>query len=203
MEREVELFEQSILDFADEYAKKVKREAVVMHGRTASLSLLAPPPGPPRSSSSSGASTPSLTSSSRTTSTLTSPASDTLSLPDIVQDTRERRPSFATRLSCMLSLATLHSSSLEVADCGLAALDLLPGVDSKEIAREVKNAWNVEADGVDRSIRILPGVRKMIDSLPEGRWAVATSGAKTYGTLTSLHSLYSFLTKILLQLMAR
>lgn len=185
MEREVELFEQSILDFADEFAKRAKREAVVIQGRTASPSLLALP-GPPRSHSSSGASTPSLT-SSRTSSTSTTPASDTLSLPDVDQGTQGRRPSFATRLSCMLSIASLHSSSLEVADCGLAALDSLPGVDSKEIAREVKNAWNVEADGIDRSIRILPGVRKMIDSLPEGRWAVATSGAKTYGTFIPLY----------------
>lgn len=43
-------------------------------------------------------------------------------------------------------------------------------------------AWQLEAASVDRSVRILPGVRKMIDSLPAGRYAVATSGAKTYGT---------------------
>lgn len=45
----------------------------------------------------------------------------------------------------------------------------------------VLDAWQIEAASVDRSVRILPGVRKMIDSLPEGRYAVATSGAKTYG----------------------
>ncbi|WWD21063.1 hypothetical protein CI109_105544 [Kwoniella shandongensis] len=33
---------------------------------------------------------------------------------------------------------------------------------------------------VDMSVRILPGVRDMINSLPEGKFAVATSGAKTY-----------------------
>ncbi|ETW85833.1 hypothetical protein HETIRDRAFT_16177, partial [Heterobasidion irregulare TC 32-1] len=31
-----------------------------------------------------------------------------------------------------------------------------------------------------RSVRILPGIRKLLDSIPEGRYAVATSGAKTY-----------------------
>ncbi|KAH9458678.1 hypothetical protein MJO28_005764 [Puccinia striiformis f. sp. tritici] len=36
------------------------------------------------------------------------------------------------------------------------------------------------SDLTDKSVRILPGVRKLIDSLPEGRYAVATSGAKTY-----------------------
>ncbi|GJN87861.1 hypothetical protein Rhopal_000816-T1 [Rhodotorula paludigena] len=32
----------------------------------------------------------------------------------------------------------------------------------------------------NKSVRILPGVRRFIDSLPGGRYAVATSGAKTY-----------------------
>jgi len=36
------------------------------------------------------------------------------------------------------------------------------------------------SDLVDRSVKILPGVRRMIDSIPEGRYAVATSGASTY-----------------------
>ncbi|WVR09173.1 hypothetical protein IAU60_006235 [Kwoniella sp. DSM 27419] len=35
-------------------------------------------------------------------------------------------------------------------------------------------------DMIDMSVRILPGVRNMINSLPEGKYAVATSGAKTY-----------------------
>ena len=42
-------------------------------------------------------------------------------------------------------------------------------------------AWQVEAAAVDRSVRILPGVKKLMDSIPEGRYAVATSGARTYG----------------------
>lgn len=36
------------------------------------------------------------------------------------------------------------------------------------------------SDLVDRSVKILPGVRRMIDAIPEGRYAVATSGATTY-----------------------
>lgn len=31
----------------------------------------------------------------------------------------------------------------------------------------------------NKSVRILPGVRRLIDSLPKGQFAVATSGAKT------------------------
>ena len=34
---------------------------------------------------------------------------------------------------------------------------------------------------VDRAVRILPGVKALLESIPEGRYAVATSGAKTYG----------------------
>ena len=47
------------------------------------------------------------------------------------------------------------------------------------------NEWELELEAVevDRSVRILPGVRSLLDSIPEGRYAVATSGAKTYGTL--------------------
>ncbi|OBZ71277.1 2-deoxyglucose-6-phosphate phosphatase 1 [Grifola frondosa] len=41
-------------------------------------------------------------------------------------------------------------------------------------------AWQIEAAAVDRSVQILPGVKKMMDSIPKGRYAVATSGAKTY-----------------------
>lgn len=36
------------------------------------------------------------------------------------------------------------------------------------------------SDLTDRSVKILPGVRRMIDAIPEGRYAVATSGATTY-----------------------
>ncbi|CAH7671866.1 HAD-like domain-containing protein [Phakopsora pachyrhizi] len=36
------------------------------------------------------------------------------------------------------------------------------------------------SDLIDKSVRILPGVRRIIDSLPADRYAVATSGAKTY-----------------------
>merc|ERR1711963_893226 len=36
------------------------------------------------------------------------------------------------------------------------------------------------SDLVDRSVRILPGVRKMTDSLPADRFAIATSAAVTH-----------------------
>ena len=47
--------------------------------------------------------------------------------------------------------------------------------------KDLLEAWQMEAAAVDRSVRILPGVKKLMDSIPEGRYAVATSGARTYG----------------------
>ncbi|KNZ56313.1 hypothetical protein VP01_2436g3 [Puccinia sorghi] len=45
---------------------------------------------------------------------------------------------------------------------------------------EVVDVSDLTVSASDKSVKILPGVRKLIDSLPEGRYAVATSGAKTY-----------------------
>ncbi|WRT68919.1 uncharacterized protein IL334_005901 [Kwoniella shivajii] len=51
-----------------------------------------------------------------------------------------------------------------------------------EVAVEDESPFDEEEaeDIIDMSVRILPGVRKMINSLPEHKYAVATSGAKTY-----------------------
>ncbi|KAG8702669.1 hypothetical protein FRC08_003333 [Ceratobasidium sp. 394] len=48
------------------------------------------------------------------------------------------------------------------------------------VTEDARAAWDAEHQVVDRSVRILPGVRRMLDSIPKGRYAVATSGAKTY-----------------------
>ena len=49
------------------------------------------------------------------------------------------------------------------------------------------NDWELELEPealeMDRAVRILPGVKALLESIPEGRYAVATSGAKTYGAL--------------------
>ena len=52
---------------------------------------------------------------------------------------------------------------------------------------DISNKWELELEAVrvDRAVRILPGVKALIESIPEGRYAVATSGAKTYGALFS------------------
>ena len=50
-------------------------------------------------------------------------------------------------------------------------------------SREGAGEWEceLEAAGFDRAVRVLPGVKALLASIPEGRYAVATSGAKTYG----------------------
>ncbi len=54
---------------------------------------------------------------------------------------------------------------------------------TKKTRRDELEAWQIEAASVDRSVRILPGVKRLMNSIPAGRYAVATSGAKTYGKL--------------------
>ena len=60
--------------------------------------------------------------------------------------------------------------------------DMFLSEDDKTIKEvDASEAWKIEAAAVNRSIKILPGVKRMIESIPDGRYAVATSGAKTYG----------------------
>lgn len=46
--------------------------------------------------------------------------------------------------------------------------------------------WQLEAASVDRAVQILPGVKRLIDSIPAGRYAVATSATRTFGKLSYL-----------------
>jgi len=46
-------------------------------------------------------------------------------------------------------------------------------------------AWEAEDDAVDMSVRILPGVRAMIDSLPEGKYDVGESLLSCVSTLVA------------------
>lgn len=62
----------------------------------------------------------------------------------------------------------------ELADEIAAALSIANGDSSNEWELEL------EAAEVDRAVCILPGVKALLESIPEGRYAVATSGAKTY-----------------------
>lgn len=100
-----------------------------------------------------------------------------------------RHPSFGSRLLNILSLAAgvrvREEEESLLQDQAIAEDDecIQPiQIDADKTTQDdVLEAWQVEAAGVDRAVRILPGVRKMLDSIPHGRYAVATSGAKTYG----------------------
>ncbi|KAH8112711.1 HAD-like protein [Phellopilus nigrolimitatus] len=123
----------------------------------------------------SGESTPALSSASASS---CSSSFSTPSLPSSSSSndstTGARRPSFATRLSDMLASALPEDSP--VFD---ESFDDKHG-DEKQADADIEAAWETEADSVDRSIRILPGVKDMIECIPDGRYAVATSGARTY-----------------------
>ncbi|KAI5118111.1 hypothetical protein M0805_003465 [Coniferiporia weirii] len=166
MDDEVMRFEKTILDYADAFTKSKENSR-----------RQTPSPSGSSSSVTSGASTPSLSLSSHASSG-TSSRHGSLSTPNRSSfgsndGSGARRPSFATRLNNMLAMSTLH----EHGDDEAVVLD---DKEKDRLEDDVEAAWELEADGVDRSIRILPGVKEMIESIPEGLYAVATSGAKTY-----------------------
>ncbi|KAI0373877.1 HAD-like protein [Pilatotrama ljubarskyi] len=165
MDREVQAFEESILFFADAYNK---------HG-----------PGSLQNSPvNSGATTPALTpSSSNPASRASSRASSFVGT--LSQLAPFRRPSFLHRVSSLLSM----SPTIREADTGALenpiseeGSDDVSSEDWKTMIQKKHQleAWQLEAAAVDRSVRILPGVKRVMDSIPKGRYAVATSGAKTY-----------------------
>ncbi|KAI0645581.1 HAD-like domain-containing protein [Trametes meyenii] len=159
MEREVQAFEESILFFAD---------AHVNHG---------PACHPPKQSSSpvrSDVTTPALTPGS------SNPGSQASS----------RAGSFVSTLVSQLSnpaireadIAALENPIADDDDSDSEAQKPAPAAKLSALVREehLLEAWQIEAAAVDRSVRILPGVKRVMDSIPEGRYAVATSGARTY-----------------------
>ncbi|KAJ7605578.1 HAD-like domain-containing protein [Roridomyces roridus] len=151
MDSEVTDFEETILYYADAYNT---------HGPGSRRGSFANTPID--SPLGSGYSTPALSAGS------SAPSSRA---PSMVQS---RRPSFASRLFNMLSM-TAPPPELEEA---IAEEDEDEG--ERALRRHAFEAWQLEAQSVDRSVRILPGVKRVMDSIPAGRYAVATSGAKTY-----------------------
>lgn len=166
MDSEVQAFEESILFFADAYN---------VHGPGSRQN------SPISTPAVSGESTPALTPgnsapSSRNSSRTSSFVGGLQSLTAF-----RRRPSFLHRVSSLLAMTppdrarVAESTVDEDEESTFIQDDKLSKVHQLE-------AWQAEATAVDRSVRILPGVKRMIESIPAGRYAVATSGAKTYGT---------------------
>lgn len=173
MDGEVELFEQTILDYADAFhthgagaqpKPSFGRIPVIeLNGSAIDEDEMGGENSTPEMSSDNSSST----SSSRSSFSASSDGS--------------RRSSFVTALDQRLTIAAQESSPLSRAISLNDSVDDIPFMNIEKANKDAKNAWRIEAAAVDRSVHILPGVRKMIDSIPAGRYAVATSGAKTYG----------------------
>ncbi|KIJ64606.1 hypothetical protein HYDPIDRAFT_28540 [Hydnomerulius pinastri MD-312] len=167
MDVEVQKFEESILFFADAYAK---------HGPGSLVNSANESPS--HTPFTSGEATPELS--------LSPEGSLPSSRASSFAAMGSRRPSFATRLNSMLARSTLPEVTIygegqfdgSIIEEDEDSLTFEPNQKIREMHR--LEAWQLEAAGVDRSVRILPGVKKMMSSIPEGRYAVATSGAKTY-----------------------
>lgn len=174
MDDEVQAFEESILFFADAY-----------HRYGPGSSENSPTGGSPRNDSpfDSADGTPALTPTSSAPSSR--PASRASSFGAFSTLTGSlRRPSFLTRLTGLLTMASVPEREVSVFEDPVMEerhQELMQQEELK-LRKDQLKAWQVEASAVDRSVQILPGVKKMIASIPDGRYAVATSGAKTYGT---------------------
>lgn len=167
MDGEVQNFEESILYFADAYNLHGPGSRPGSRVNSRRGSMAATP---------AAEATPPLTNSAGTPGTSNGP-SRTNSFSNA-----SRRPSFANNLSKMLRMSVPETEEVAVFDEPTIEEedddDVI--VTEETIRKHQLKAWQVEAAALDRSVRILPGVKRMIDSIPAGRYAVATSGAKTY-----------------------
>jgi hypothetical protein len=165
MDDEVQAFEESILYFADAYH---------LHGPGSQPDSPMGPSTPfyMTSADDSEPATPDMTPGS------SAPSSRA---PSFVAS---RRPSFANRLTNILSMSAVPESNADNAtfeDASMQETHIEMVDDETGKIKDIFEAWQLEAAAVDRSVRILPGVKRMMSSIPEGKYAVATSGAKTYG----------------------
>ncbi|TFK34187.1 HAD-like protein [Crucibulum laeve] len=173
MDDEVTKFEESILYFADAYN---------LHGPGSQKNTPAVSPAstPFMTPLSSGVNTPSLTPGS------SAPSSRGSSRSASMVASQVHRPSFASRLFSLLNMSIRSEDAARIAeneqyeDTIMEDQEEYFESEKDQCRRHRLEAWQVEAASVDRSVRILPGVKRMIESIPAGRYAVATSGAKTY-----------------------
>ena len=167
MDDEVTKFEESILFFADAHSlhgpgSKFRDQSSARPETSIVQTPIVSPNG-------SGITTPSLTRG----------PSPPLS---IISSNDSKRFSFGHRLLNLLNFSA--SGDIHIQELSHFDNDFVQESNIDSVAKndnECLKAWQLEAASVDRSIQILPGVKRIIDSIPAGRYAVATSGAKTYG----------------------
>ncbi|KIY71351.1 HAD-like protein [Cylindrobasidium torrendii FP15055 ss-10] len=68
-----------------------------------------------------------------------------------------------------------HTHGPGAAECDNSSSNSRPSISAR-----ASSQWQVEAAEINRSVQILPGVKEFMESLPKGRYAVATSGGTTY-----------------------
>ncbi|KAK4056292.1 hypothetical protein OIO90_002736 [Microbotryomycetes sp. JL221] len=174
MEPHVEEFEKRILREADEYQERVRsRRSSSASSRRNSR------PSSRRGSHTSGGPNP----------LLSGLAGGQFSLSKIQTPKEMTAEEAQAAHGNDISKVTEKLANLETKDQDRMANLSNPFDDDSESEFEDEDYTEEEIGCPDRSVRILPGVRRLIDSLPKERFAVATSGAKTYchGALARAH----------------
>jgi hypothetical protein len=80
-------------------------------------------------------------------------------------------------------LVVISGPCAEPADELATALRVAAANKRPESREESESERELEAAAMDCSVRVLPGVKALLASIPVGRYVVATSGAKTSGAL--------------------
>lgn len=139
------------------------------------------------------------------------------SAPSLLSDSDSGSAGNSSVSSLVPSAAGNSSVSSLVPSAAASTEQLVAGLSSGGLADELaaalsiargdsrSNEWGLELElaEVDRAVRILPGVKALLESIPEGRYAIATSGAKTYGTLHPLSHPHPSLWQFRLQFQLR
>ncbi|GAA6000833.1 hypothetical protein JCM10207_004680 [Rhodosporidiobolus poonsookiae] len=176
MDPHVEEFETRILKEADEFGDKVRSRRSSSAGSSRRNSTASSRRGSRRGSSSSGAN-PLLTGLAGGQFGFSKIASSAAaSAPTPPKDGGDEEGNL-DQVNAKLAKFDMQS------DDRMAQLDADPFAedDSDDDSDFDLNEYTEEEIGCrNKSVRILPGVRRLVDSIPSGRWAVATSGAKTY-----------------------
>ncbi|BGP13265.1 hypothetical protein JCM10213_004965 [Rhodosporidiobolus nylandii] len=167
MEPHVEEFERRILKEADEFAEKARsRRSSTSSSRRGSNA------GSRRPSSGSGPNP-----------LLSGLAGGQFGMSSIKKEASPAPPAESGGKGAELDQVSDKLAQLDMdAPDRMGQLDADPFADESDDDSEFDlNDYTEEEIGCrNKSVRILPGVRRIIESLPSGRWAVATSGAKTY-----------------------
>jgi len=166
-------FEKKILREADEFSEKVRsRRASDASSRRNSTSSSRRPSR--RSSSSSGANP-----------LLSGLAGGQFGMSKMT--TKEPTPASGNTPKDDAEPTNLESINDRLANLDVASSDRMAQLEADPFEDDSDTESDFDLDEYteeeigcrNKSVRILPGVRRLIDSLPSGRFAVATSGAKT------------------------